>query len=164
LPRDKALIASLRKLNEAILLGFGLQQGVSHTEYMHSPKDDKFYLIETSARVGGANIAEMVEAATGVNLWSEWAKIEIDRDVPYTPPVTKQLHAGTIISLARQEQPDQAPFQEPEITYRIKKKNHIGFVIASERPERVEELLNLYNERIAKEYLAVMPAASKATD
>jgi hypothetical protein len=164
LPRDKTLIASLRKLNEAILLGFGLHQGVSHTEYMHSPKDDKFYLIETSARVGGANIAEMVEAATGVNLWSEWAKIEIDRDEPYTPPVTKQLHAGTIISLARQEQPDQTPFAEPEITYRLKKQNHIGFVVASEGPERVLELLNLYNERIARDYLAVMPAATKATD
>ncbi|HMO37166.1 MAG TPA: ATPase, partial [Gemmatales bacterium] len=94
LPRNKAVVATLRKLNEIVLLGFGLHQGVSHTEYMHNPRDDKFYLIETSARVGGANIAEMVEAATGVNLWSEWAKVEIDRDVPYTPPVTRQLHAG----------------------------------------------------------------------
>lgn len=164
LPRNKAIIPALRKLNEIILLGFGLNQGVSHTEYMHSPKDDKFYLIETSARVGGANIAEMVEAATGVNLWSEWAKVEIDRDVPYVPPVTKQLHAGTIISLARQELPDQTPFQDPEITYRISKKNHIGFVVAAEQSERVIELLNQYNERIAKDYMAVLPAATTATD
>ncbi|HQR41949.1 MAG TPA: ATPase, partial [Gemmatales bacterium] len=164
LQRDKGQISTIRKLNEAILLGFGLNQGVSHTEYMHSPRDNQFYLIETSARVGGANIADMVEAATGVNLWSEWAKVEIDRDVPYTPPVTKQLHAGTVISLARQEQPDISSFVDPEITYRVKKKNHIGFIVASERSERVSELLNQYSERIAKDYLAVMPAATKATE
>ena len=33
--------------------------------------------LETSARVGGAFIVDVVEAATGVNLWREWAKIEI---------------------------------------------------------------------------------------
>lgn len=164
LNRDSAMIPVIRKLNEQILLGFGLTQGVSHTEYMHSPVDGKFYLIETSARVGGANIAEMVEAATGVNLWSEWAKIEIDRDVPYKPPVTRELHAGTIISLAKQEQPDSSSFNDPEITYRVNKKHHIGFIVASQRPERVTELLNNYSERIAKDYLAVLPAATKATE
>jgi len=106
----------------------------------------------------------MVEAATGVNLWSEWAKVEIDRDAIYTPPVTKQLHAGTIISLAKQEQPDTSSFNDSEITYRINKKNHIGFIVASQQPERVADLLNNYSERIAKDYLAVMPAATKAID
>lgn len=164
LPRTKPAIPVIRKVNEQVLLGFGLDQGVSHTEYMHSPIDDKFYLIETSARVGGANIAEMVEAATGVNLWSEWAKVEIDREANYSAPVTRQLHAGTIISLARQETPDQSAFSDPEITFRVKKKNHIGFIVASERPERVTELLNCYSERIAKDHLAIMPAATKAID
>lgn len=164
LPRNTSFIPSLRKLNEEILLGFGLDQGVSHTEYMHSPVDGRFYLIETSARVGGANIAEMVEAATGVNLWSEWAKVEIDRDQSYTPPVTRQLHAGTIISLAKQEHPDNSCFADAEITYRLNKKNHIGFIVASERAERVAELLTQYSERIARDYLAVLPAATKATD
>lgn len=164
MPRNKPQIPLLRDINERVLLGFGMDQGVSHTEYMHSPMDEKFYLIETSARVGGANIAEMVEAATGLNLWSEWAKVEIDRDTPYSPPVTRNLHAGTIISLARQENPDITSFQDEEITYRVKKKNHIGFIVASEHPERVSELLNHYNERIAKDYLAVLPAATKATD
>ncbi|HQR07945.1 MAG TPA: ATPase, partial [Gemmatales bacterium] len=74
------------------------------------------------------------------------------------------LHAGTIISLAKQEQPDISSFNDPEITYRITKKNHIGFIVASEQPERVSELLNNFSERIAKGYLAVMPAATKATD
>lgn len=162
--RQAELIARLRELNERILLGFGLEYGVSHTEYMHNPKDGQFYLIETSARVGGANIAEMVEAATGLNLWSEWAKVEIDRDSGYSPPVSRSLHAGTVISLAKQENPDTSAFQDDEITYRVKKKNHIGFIVASDQPERVEELLNRYGERIARDHLAVLPAATKATE
>ena len=38
--------------------------------------DGTFVFLETSARVGGAHIADLVEAATGVNLWVEWARIE----------------------------------------------------------------------------------------
>ena len=57
---------------------FGLVRGVAHTEFIKSHNDGQFYFLETAARVGGANIAEMVEAATGINLWSEWAKIELE--------------------------------------------------------------------------------------
>ena len=41
----------------------GLLRGVSHTEFIKSKADGKFYFLETSARVGGANLAELVEAA-----------------------------------------------------------------------------------------------------
>ena len=60
-----------------MLAGFGLGWGASHTEFMKAHADGQFYFIETSARVGGANTAEMVEHATGVNLWSEWARLEM---------------------------------------------------------------------------------------
>ena len=36
-----------------------------------------FVFLETSARVGGAFIVDTIEAATGINLWREWAKLEI---------------------------------------------------------------------------------------
>lgn len=163
-PRTKPQNAMLRSLNEKVLLGFGLDQGVSHTEYMHCTRDNQFYLIETSARVGGANIADMVEAATGVNLWSEWAKVEIDRDAAYQPPVTRQHHAGTIISLAKQERPDYSAFTDPEICFKLNKKNHIGMIVVSENEERIVHLLNQYSTKIAHEYLAVLPAATKAIE
>jgi hypothetical protein len=163
-PRGTATEAALRAVNRQVLLGFGMDRGVSHTEFMRSQADGKYYLIETSARVGGAHIAEMVEGATGVNLWSEWAKVEIDREEPYEPPVTKQLHAGTVISLAQQEQPDTSGFQDEEIVYRVKKKNHVGFVVAAESSERVDALLRDYAERIHRDYHAVLPAASKAIE
>jgi len=162
--RGSPLASELRDVNQRVLLGFGMDQGVSHSEYMRSHADGQIYLIETSARVGGANIAEMVEAATGVNLWSEWAKVELDRDRPYDPPVTKQLHAGTVISLARQEWPDTTSFDDPEIVYRVIKKHHVGFVAAAEKEERVGELLRDYSERIHRDFHAVLPAATKAID
>ena len=49
----------------------------SRTRNSSSRHDGAQYFLETSARVGGAFIVDVVEAATGINLWREWAKIEI---------------------------------------------------------------------------------------
>ncbi len=38
---------------------------------------DSYYFLEVAARVGGAFIADLVEHSTGVNLWREWARIEV---------------------------------------------------------------------------------------
>ncbi|MGH8311401.1 MAG: ATP-grasp domain-containing protein, partial [Steroidobacteraceae bacterium] len=77
----------LRALNAEVLAAFGLQQGVSHTEYING-LDGRWYFLETSARVGGAHIAELIEIATGVNLWAEWAKVEVAaaRQIDYRAP------------------------------------------------------------------------------
>jgi biotin carboxylase len=50
-----------------------LKHGAAHTEFIKCNEDGKIYFLETSSRVGGAHIAEMVEAASGINLWGEWA-------------------------------------------------------------------------------------------
>ena len=39
--------------------------------------------VHTTFSDGGLPLSEMVEAATGVNLWSEWARLEASPDVPY---------------------------------------------------------------------------------
>ena len=144
--------------------GFGLGWGASHTEFMKAHADGQVYFIETSARVGGANTAEMVEHATGVNLWSEWAKLEICRGTNgYALPALNERFGGVVISLARQEQPDTSGFTDPEIVYRLKMRNHIGFVVAADSPQRVEELLTQYMDRIARDFNAVLPAADKVS-
>lgn len=164
LRRDSKVAQELIKANAAVLAGFGLRRGASHTEFIIGRDDGKPYFIETSARVGGANISEMVEAATGVNLWSEWAKIEIEGEgYAYKAPRTREEFAGVIISLARDEAPDTSSFTDPEIIERLKKKNHIGFVVRSPKQERVEELLKAYLERISGEFHAALPAASRST-
>ena len=163
LPRDRPEVAALRAANAQVLDGFGLGWGASHTEFMRAHADGQVYFIETSARVGGANTAEMVEHATGINLWSEWAKLEACRGVSdYQLPPLKQRFAGVVISLARQEKPDTAAFNDPEIVYRLDLKHHIGFVVAADTPQRVEELLTQYMDRIARDFNAVLPGQDKA--
>lgn len=153
----------LVEANRRILEGFGLQQGASHTEFIIGRDDGKPYFIETSARVGGAYIAEMVEAATGINLWSEWAKLEVEGPEGYVLPPRREEYAGAVISLARQEWPDTSGFDDPEIIDRVRKKNHIGFVVRSADPARVEALLSDYTARIARDFHTSLPAPPKST-
>jgi hypothetical protein len=130
---------------------------------MIAAADGQPYFIETSARVGGALTAEMVEAATGVNLWSEWARLEAAPGAAYDLPPLDRRYAGVVLSLARQERPDTSSFTDPEIVYRLDKKQHVGFVVAADDPARVEDVLTRSMERIAREYHMVLPPAAKAT-
>lgn len=155
-PQDYAL----RSLNERVLKAFGLENGVSHTEFIRADEDGSFYFLETSARVGGANIADLIEAATGINMWAEWAKIEVAaaQGTDYLPPRARNDYAGLLVSLARQEWPDTSNFPEPELVWRMHKRHHVGFVLKSPDYNRVRELLTIYAERVRNEYHASAPA------
>jgi biotin carboxylase len=161
-PRDRPEVAALQEINAAVLSGFGLTRGASHTEFMRANADGEFYFIETSARVGGASTAEMIEAATGLNLWSEWAWLETHPNEEYELPPVHQRYAGVVISLTKQERPDTTPFADPEIVHRLDAKHHVGFVIAADRPERVEQLLTDYVDRIRRDYHTAPPPAAAA--
>jgi hypothetical protein len=162
LPRDRPEVAALRRADERVLTGFGLGRGAAHTEFMRSAADGEFYFIETSARVGGAHTAEMVEAATGVNPWGEWAWLEAHPEGRYEPPPRTERYAGVVLSPARQERPDTSTFIDPEIVCRVDLKQHIGFVVAADAPGRVEELLQNYVERIRRDYHMSLPPAAAA--
>src|ERR1017187_4399072 len=77
LERESETARRLLAENQHVLAELGLLRGVSHTEYIIGRDDGHVYFLETSARVGGAHIADLVEAATGINLWAEWAKVEL---------------------------------------------------------------------------------------
>ena len=47
----------------------GMLRGLSHTEFIVGREDGRVYFLETSARVGGAHIADLVEAATRLHTW-----------------------------------------------------------------------------------------------
>jgi len=152
-PDEKALLA----LNEKVLTRFGLLRGVAHLEYIKG-RDGTFYFLEAGARVGGAHVADVVEAATGINLWAEWADIEIDKgEVPYVLPQRRAEYAGLLQSLARQERPDLSAYNDPEVVYRLDEAYHAGLVVRSKSYQRVRELLDDYTRRFAKDFLAVMP-------
>ncbi|MCS6808566.1 MAG: ATP-grasp domain-containing protein, partial [Bacteroidota bacterium] len=150
--------------NAQVLKAMGLRFGASHTEFIKSNADGKFYFMETAARVGGANIVEMVEAATGINLWAEWAKIEIAYgEHPYKAPKPRKDYAGIIISLAKQEYPDTSAYNDPEIVWRMNKAQHAGLIVASPRYERITQLLDSYQERFYHDFYMSLPAPDKPT-
>jgi biotin carboxylase len=164
LSRDVTEHGKLTALTARVLRDFRLPRGASHTEWIRAAADGQFYFLETSARVGGANISDMVEAATGVNLWCEWARIEMAGDGPYPLPPIRQEYGGVVVSLCKFEQPDYGPFSDPEVWLKVRQKNHIGLVVRATTLERVEELLLRYREIIARDYLAVLPPTEKPTN
>ncbi|MGD0989366.1 MAG: ATPase [Candidatus Sulfotelmatobacter sp.] len=163
-PRGGEEDSALRKINCALISALGLLRGVSHAEFIRAQADGEFYFLECAARVGGAYINEMVEAATGINLWREWARIEIaGGDGSYHLPSVRTEYAGVILSLARQEEPDISGFSDPEVYLQIKKHHHAGLVLRSSDPQRIPRLLEGYTERFATEFTAVEPPREKPT-
>jgi hypothetical protein len=153
----------LKKMNAEVMTAFGMQFGASHTEFIQSKATGELFFLETSSRVGGANLAEMVEFASGVNLWGEWAKIESKtlKKQTYTLPKIKNHYAGIVVSLSRYEHPDTSSFTDQEIVWRMNKKWHIGLIVVSDNSDRVMELLDAYTKRIAEEFHASLPAPDK---
>ena len=158
---DKAL----QKLNAEVMQAFGMLFSASHTEFIKSNEDGKFYFLETASRVGGAHLAELVEVSSGINLWAEWANVETAtaRKEAYELPPVRKDYAGIIISLSRFEYPDTSVFNDPEIAWRINKKHHVGMILRSDRKERVQELLEAYAQKIHQDFHASAPVPDKPT-
>ena len=149
---------SLARLNAQIVpKTLGLKNGVAHTEFIRAHAGGQFYFLESAARVGGANIADMIEAATGINLWREWGRLEVlqMRGEDYTLPEVKSLYAGLLMTLARQETPDYGAYQDAEIVWFAHKPYHAGLILVAEDPDRVESLLDDYTRRFVADYTAV---------
>jgi biotin carboxylase len=163
-PRGGDEDGALRAINGDLIAALGLLRGVAHAEFIRANADGHFYFLECAARVGGAYIAEMVEAATGINLWREWARIEIaGGDGSYKLPPVREEYAGVILSLARQENPDTFGYGDPEVWMRIKKHHHAGLILRSTDQARVQALLEEYARRFAQDFMAVEPPREKPT-
>lgn len=144
----------------------GLVRGVSHTEFIKSRNDGKLYFLETAARAGGAHITDLVEASTGLNLWEEWAKIEIAQGKwAYDLPPHRKDYGGLLNSLSQQEVPDTSAYNDPEIWMRLREKTyHAGFILRADSFGRVIELMDSYEERMKRDFMAVLPPPTKALD
>jgi hypothetical protein len=153
----------LLKFNRKLISALGLLHGAAHAEFIKSAEDGEFYFLEIAARVGGAYIAESLEAASGINIWREWARIEIARGAgSYKLPPQRKEYGGIVLSLARQEYPDTGAYTEDEIVYRVRKRHHVGLVVRAAKMERADELLNLYAHRFDEEFTAVAPPLERA--
>lgn len=155
----------LTDLNSRLAPSLGMVRGVTHGEYIRAHADGRYYFLEMAARIGGAFIADLVEVGTGINLWHEWAKIEIAnlRGRRYVLPNASQAYAGSVLCLAQTAEPDTSAFNEPEIVVRVKKHHHAGLIVRSADSKRVEELLDHYAIEFSNRFLAKLPPMQSLT-
>ena len=155
----------LEEINRQLISAFELDRGVTHAEFLRGKEDGKYYLLEVACRVGGAYIANVLDAAGGFNLWREWARLEIETpENPYHPPKVQKGYAGVAVSLANTEFPDTSAYNDPEIVYRVSKPRHVGLIVRSDDHGRVKELLYSYTERFSQDFLAVAPVKERYDD
>jgi len=158
LERGSADEKTLLAINKKLVRALGLERGATHAEFIKSDADGKFYFLEIAARVGGAYISDVLEAASGINLWREWARLEIaDGKAPSKITPLRKEYASIILSLAKQEYPDTSAYTDEEIIYRVKKLHHAGLIVRAPRLERVNQLLDDYGDRFVEDFVAVAP-------
>jgi biotin carboxylase len=165
LAMDSEEARGILEIHEPLIAALGMQSGVTHSEFIRSAADGQFYFLETAARVGGAYIAEACEFATGLNPWKQWAAIEKALAIgeEYVLPPVERNFVGSVISLARQEEPDLSGFTDPEIVLRLHKPHHAGILLQSGSEERLLTLLDTYAQRFLDEFCAVLPPPEKPT-
>lgn len=148
----------LLKANARVLKAFGFEKGVTHAEFIKSDTNGEFYFLEIGCRVGGAFTAEAFEAASGLNIWREWAKLEMAGEHDLTIPApTRFDYGGVVVSLAKQEHPDTSAYTDPEIYFRADVKHHVALVMHSTKLERINELLKEYTIRFNDDFMAFAP-------
>jgi hypothetical protein len=83
-------IERLRRANTALLSSMRMARGVTHTEFLRSNATRDFYFMRTSASVDDSCIADMMAETHGLNLWVEWARVEVAamRGEQYALPLT----------------------------------------------------------------------------
>jgi hypothetical protein len=169
LPDDADEARAVLAMNRTLQEGLGLRRGVSHTEFIRGAagagEAGPFVFLETSARVGGAYIVDTIDAATGINLWREWAKVEIAGEHgAYAVPAHRNDYAGIVLTLARQESPDMSGYTDPEIATTIRRDHHAGLIVRSPEPQRIEALLADYTQRFYRDFFATAPPPERPVE
>lgn len=157
LDRHSPEAIAAREMNAQVIRALGGDHftGVVHAEYLRTLETKQWLFLEAAARVGGANISDMIEHGTGVNPWVEWARMELAkvRGENYTLPALREDYAGILVCLARQEHPDLSAYNDAEIAWRMNKKYHAGLIVVSADAARVQALLDSYAQRFSEDFL-----------
>ena len=150
---------ALEELNAKVLSSFGLVNGATHTEFIRGKEGNRWYFLETSSRVGGAHIPDLVEASSSINIWREWAKIEdsLLRGKDYTTSPPTGYYSGLIIALIKDKEPDYSNFESAEVVKFLPIDYHIGIVYKSTDAEVIQKKLDSTAEKIHIEMLNILP-------
>ena len=154
LRRGDAFEKDLLEFNAKVIAALGLPFGVTHIEYIRSQEDGKLYFLEASARVGAGMIEEMVEAETGLNLWVEWARLEIAQfQGPYRLPKTHEAYAGVAACMAPYERPDLRGYAIPGVQPLEAKPYHASVLVHGADLKEVESKLERVSERLSHDFM-----------
>ncbi len=162
-PEFDEVYEGLLEANKAAVKAMGLPYGATHVEFIRGEEDGKIYFLELAARVGGAHIDRLVHAQTGVDLWQEWARVEVAQaqGKRYKVKPTEQRYGGILLCLSRQESPNLDHYDDPEACWKLGEDYHAGLVVASPNFDRVTELMEQYKHRFEQEIVAVAPPTDK---
>lgn len=149
--------------NEQVIKAMRLVRGVTHAEFIRA-QDGTIYFLEMAARVGGAHIDRLVEAASGINPWKEWPKLELAylKKEKYKLPKIKKNQAGLVICLSRNEHPDLSNYNASEVVWKLAEEFHAAVIVSAPKSSRVDELLDEYTQRLTTDVLAVAPPTETA--
>lgn len=155
----------LDQLNRQLLKEFGLKNGATHSEFIRGNEDGKWYFLETSSRVGGAHIPDLVEASTGINIWKEWAKMEdgLLKGTRYEIQKPTGFAAGLLVALANSKNPDYSSLQNDDVAKFLQIENHVGMVYRCDSEEQLLKRLDLAAEQVQQKYLSVIPPKERPT-
>jgi biotin carboxylase len=103
---SKAEIERLRRANTALLSSMRMARGATHTEFLRSSATGEFYFMETAASVDDQCVADMMQERHGLNLWREWARLEVAamRRQPYALPLSASDRKALPVSTEGQHQ------------------------------------------------------------
>lgn len=144
-------VRQISELNEQIIVGFGLKQGISHSEYIMD--NGQVYLLETAARGGGVFISsDLIYLRTGLE--TEKFLIDIALGTLKNMPIIQQkenycgyiaffLPEGTVVSVDGVEQVQQLEYVYRNILDTIR----VGMKVkkASDKTSRFSIIVNAKN-------------------
>lgn len=143
---------ALYALNRRVIAAFGMLAGVFHIEYIRSRDDGQYYFLEASARVGAGLIENMVEAESGINLWAEWARLEVGEVMPpYTIARSRDVYAGVLASATSVANPDVSRYLSEHVLELPAKPYHMGLLVTGTSEESLRERLLPLAEQVERE-------------
>ncbi|MEB3196661.1 MAG: ATP-grasp domain-containing protein [Candidatus Sericytochromatia bacterium] len=142
----------LYALNRRVIAAFGMLAGVFHIEYIRGREDGQFYFLEASARVGAGLIENMVEAESGINLWAEWARLEVGEVLPpYSISRDRDVYAGVLASATAAARPDVSAYLGSHVQELPAKPHHMGLLVTGSSEQELRERIQGLAERIERE-------------
>jgi biotin carboxylase len=158
-PKKHRLRQALLDMNEQVITAVGVRQGVNHVEFLGL--GDRVYFLEIGARVAGSNLDRLTTAATGIDLFLESARLEIDWiEGGYKLPKTFRKEAGIVLCLSRDKDPCPSFCHDhPEVVWTLNHDHHAGCVVASPSSTRIDQLVAGIKDNLIRDHLAVLPGA-----